>query len=468
MYTCSPYFHRLISAETRTVPLQEQFSVVCLHVTEWKPCPLHHHLPSVVNAIAYPYNSRSASYAPLSPVHHPSVVIYPRSIYRTMHSRWYTAHPHFQHPFTLRPFPTTPCSIVVYLLNKHPPPNQSLNPAPPPPPPTQCCESHRLSLYQLFGLPCPPPTSPSPVNCYIPAVHVSFYAFTVVYGPPAYPISIHTEAFSYNSFHHEGGIRPARPSNDHLERCIFLLLHSLQLSSEWRPRPLHLHKPLIVVKPNVSPSPNHSALYFRPHTVHHPSRFLYQAATLQNPFRDLYPCPAYPPCIHNDHQCTDVHSHTRFPLYNQSTIPAHVPSTTYPVLCTPSPMIGSIIRLAIPNRSQSVTHQLLYTCGPLIPPCFQSGIRPARPSNIHSNDVPSYHSVCYSVIVSGIPAHHKSTTYPGVVKPIACYHCFPLLHGHLYPPPTSPSHINCCILAVYSSNNAFRVIYGRPAYPTTI
>ncbi|XP_003379711.1 conserved hypothetical protein [Trichinella spiralis] len=44
----------------------------------------------------------------------------------------------------------------------------------------------------------------------------------------------------------------------------------------------------------------------------------------------------------------------------------------------------------------------------------------------------------------------------------------PLPPCPVYPPAPSPSPINCCIHAVHSLHNAFRVVYGRTAHPATI
>ncbi|KRY11484.1 hypothetical protein T12_10259 [Trichinella patagoniensis] len=85
-------------------------------------------------------------------------------------------------------------------------------------------------------------------------------------------------------------------------------------------------------------------------------------------------------------------------LTTTSPIPAHVPSTIYSVLCTPNIIIAPIIRRDIPCRSQSITHKLLYICGPLLLQCIQSGIRLARPPTFILNDVPFYHYIRCSLM----------------------------------------------------------------------
>ncbi|KRZ59897.1 hypothetical protein T02_3876 [Trichinella nativa] len=60
-----------------------------------------------------------------------------------------------------------------------------LTPPPTPPPPTQFCEPHIQCKPQLLCLLFLHAPTPSPINCYIPADHISYYAFTVVSGPPA-------------------------------------------------------------------------------------------------------------------------------------------------------------------------------------------------------------------------------------------------------------------------------------------
>ncbi|XP_003379893.1 hypothetical protein Tsp_03542 [Trichinella spiralis] len=128
----------------------------------------------------------------------------------------------------------------------------------------------------------------------------SHNAFRVVYGLPAHRTTIHRCASSYYSVHYF--LVAAYPPHAFLvpfQCCTPAQRISIALS-EWKPRPPPLHQRFRVVKQNVNPSLNHSALYFRPHTVHHPSRFLYLPAILQNPFRELYSSPAHPPCIHND------------------------------------------------------------------------------------------------------------------------------------------------------------------------
>ncbi|KRX37455.1 hypothetical protein T05_9708 [Trichinella murrelli] len=111
-----------------------------------KPCPVHlHHLRSVVNRITYPYNNRSAIYAP-------------------------------------------------------------------------------------------PVPSPSPISFYIPAVHLSDYAFIVVYGPSAFPTSIHIESFSYYSMLRLHSISPLFPPETRLApiHCCTSAHHILNAQSQRR------------------------------------------------------------------------------------------------------------------------------------------------------------------------------------------------------------------------------------------
>ncbi|KRY08013.1 hypothetical protein T12_4682 [Trichinella patagoniensis] len=264
-----------------TPPLPFQCYIPAPHIStalsERTPRPLpFHHLPRVVYRIAIPYTNHSAIHTSSPPVITHQFLytrrpLIPRVIERSI-------------PFQLKfrgPTPLQKRFIVVYPLSPFLPHKQNGIPAPTLTPSTQCCVLYRQCLHQSFGLLFPPAPCPSPINCYIPALHSSRNAFRVVHGWPAHPTFILNDVPSYHSI------------------CYFLI------------------------------------------------------------------------------------AVTTFPLHNQSGIPVHIPSTTDPVLCTPSPMLTPMIRPAIPSRALSITHQLLYTRGPLLLQCIQSGIRLSRPSNIH-------------------------------------------------------------------------------------
>ncbi|KRY11478.1 hypothetical protein T12_5809 [Trichinella patagoniensis] len=100
---------------------------------------------------------------------------------------------------------------------------------------------------------------------------------------------------------------------------------------------------------------------------------------------------------------------------------------------------------------------------------------PAHPTFI-LNDVPSYHSICSSLIVNWSPHFHciNRVEYLPTTQPPPDQRCeahrqsLYKSFGHLYPLPSSPSPINGNISGVHSSHNAFRVVYGQFTHPTTI